>query len=249
MKENKNNKRVILPFKGRKILHASLSEIYSSIYNPSVNVVYDSVKLKDNIRINRLNKVILSPNAYSKRIGVFVINDKSLYKVYKQYCTYINVLKDILPSIYIYIYILFMILLIILISLIYNNIDIFPISESDNLIDSSIDSVSSGIKVDTKSLLNTINKSIPSLNDTNINQVKFKFIQCNQWNVNNKFENSVILNKVKELHLKEIITECNTYKDKILKLEMEINSYKEANSNLARDINDILRELEFGRKN
>jgi hypothetical protein len=48
--------------------------------------------------------LILSPNAYSKRVKVFLINDslinnKLLYQLNKKYYTYINILKDVLPSI------------------------------------------------------------------------------------------------------------------------------------------------------
>jgi hypothetical protein len=251
MKQDKSNKKITFPLKGRNILHVSICDIYSRTYNPSVNVIYDDVKLKArNVVINRFKKVTLSPNAYSKRVGVFRINNsrianKLLRKINKKYFIYINASKYILPYVHLCMYILFIIILILLISSLYNNIDITYINESDNLVDYAINSSNGTYK---KFSLNTINKSIPSTIDLN-NQVKLELAQSNQLDVNSKYENSIILNKVKELHLKEIVSECNAYKDRILKLEMEINSYKEANYNLSSDINNILREMESGNKN
>src|SRR5271155_1541778 len=96
-----------------------------------------------------------------------------------------------------------------------------------------------------KYLFNTINKSIYNLNDFYKNgEVKSISIQQRQLNINSKYGESIILNKVKDLHIKEIISECNNHKDKILQLEMQINKNKLANSNLVKDINDILKEIE-----
>ena len=244
MKEslNKLNKKTTFSLKREKILHVPLSEIFSCTYNPSVNIIYDNVKIKTgNMMINRSRKVNLLSNAYSKRIEVFTTN--------KNNYAYIDLLKVISPNMYIYIYILCMILFIILVCIIYSNTDKFFIDESNNLIVCNVDLVNTSNKRCTEFSLNNINKSIPNLNDLNTNKTKLNFIQCNQWNTKNKFEDSVILNKVKDLYFKEIITECNKYKSKILELEIQINNYKEANYNLAKDIKDIIRELEFGRKN
>jgi hypothetical protein len=95
-------------------------------------------------------------------------------------------------------------------------------------------------------LLNTINRSIPNVNK--VNQVDSNFIQYKQYCVDNKYNESVILNKVKALHLGEIVTECNTYKDKVSELEMQINRNKAANSSLVTDINKLLREMESERR-
>jgi hypothetical protein len=75
-----------------------------------------------------------------------------------------------------------MVLLIIFISVIYSSINDFYIGESNSLIDYTIDPpVKFNKKIDIKSLLNTINRSIPNINDVNkANQVKSLFIQYNQ---------------------------------------------------------------------
>jgi hypothetical protein len=223
---NKFNKKVTLPLKKEKFLHIPWSEIYSYFSNTNINIIYDNVKLEAvSFRINNYKRAILFPDAYGKRVKVFNSNSFS--------------------DMYIYIYILFMVLLILSVCVICSSIDEF--SESNNLINHTIDfSVKSSNKTDIRSWLNTINRSIPNVGK--VNQVDSIFIQCKQHCIDNKYNESVILNKVKALHLGEIVTECNTYKDKVSELEMQINKNKAANSRLVTDINEILREMEYERK-
>jgi len=173
----------------------------------------------DDVKLKAGN-VKVSPSAYNKRVKVFNSNS--------------------LSSMYIYIYILFIILFILFICVTYSNVNDFYMNESDDLMDYTIDSpVNNSNKIDIISYLNTINKSIPNIHDVN---------KVNQQNINDKYNGSTILNKVKDLHLNEMIIECDFYKDKVLQLEIQISNNKVANSNIVKDINDILKEIEYERK-
>ena len=206
----------------QKVLHLSWSEVFDYSSNININIKYDSVKLKTVTRSatkNHPGKVTLSPDAYNNRIKTF--NNNSL------------------SSMFIYIYILFMILFILFKCVIYSKVNDFNMSESIST-NYTIDfPVNNSNKVDIKSYLNTINKSIPNIHDVN---------KVNQQNINDKYNESTILNKVKDLHLNEMIIECDFYKDKVLQLEMQISNNKVANSNLVKDISDILKEIEYERK-
>jgi len=173
----------------------------------------------DDVKLKAGN-VKVSPSAYNKRVKVFNSNS--------------------LSSMYIYIYILFILLFILFICVTYSNVNDFYMNESDDLMDYTIDSpVNNSNKIDIISYLNTINKSIPNIHDVN---------KVNQQNINDKYNGSTILNKVKDLHLNEMIIECDFYKDKVLQLEIQISNNKVANSNIVKDINDILKEIEYERK-
>jgi len=240
------NKLNGLPLKKKgKVLHISLSELfdYKYLHNIksnycNINIIYDNICIDDITHINRKVKGIDSTK--------LSLDNKLLYQVNDKY--YIYRVKSSLPGMYIYIYMLFMVSLIILICIICSSIDNSHVSDYDNLINYTIDSINDK-RIDIKSLFNSINKSIPNIYDINKNNpTKSLFIQYNQQNINNRFNESIILNKVKDLHIGEIIQECEFYKNKILQLEMQIHNNKAANSNLIKDLGDIMREFESERK-
>jgi len=58
-------------------------------------------------------------------------------------------------------------------------------------------------------------------------------------------ENSVILNKIKCDSMYNIISECECYKKKVSLLEIQLINNKIAYHNLVKDINDIIKEMNY----
>lgn len=251
----------------KKVLHVPLSKISDYSSSANSNIIYD-----DNVKLKAENiKVFSIISAYNKKVRVFNSNNNKLwsgsiflYQVNKKFYTYIRIIKESIPNIYIYIYTLFMIFFILLICITYSNINdsYYYISEYNNLInditESSVSTVDSinlyKNKISINSYLNIINKSIPDTYDVYKSNfpvnygAKSLFIQYNQPDIGNKYNESIILNKVKDLHIYEMIIECDNYKDKISQLEMQINDYNIANSNLLKDIKDIIKEFKSEHK-
>ena len=54
---------------------------------------------------------------------------------------------------------------------------------------------------------------------------------------------SIILNKIQSDHIKNIISECENYKNKVNLLEMQLLKVKTSYQDLIKDINDIVKEM------
>ncbi len=59
----------------------------------------------------------------------------------------------------------------------------------------------------------------------------------------------VILNKIKSNFINNIISECEFYKNKTSLLEMQLLNTKIAHHNLVKDIDNIVREMNYSPKN